>query len=481
MDLAMDWEDTCSYGVAQGYETVKVIGRGSFGKALLVRDRHGTQRVMKVVELQNASERRRQQAPMEAEMLQRLGPHPHIVRFHESFQEDFAFVIVMDFSRGGDLRQQVKSARSHHRSFPEPTVLQWLTQAFLGLKHIHGQNIIHRDLKSENLFLDGELQHLHIGDLGIACMLQAPAKVQLESSVVGTPYYLSPETCSMGIHSKASDLWAMGCVLYELTALKLPFYAPSLHELLQDIAKKRAPPLPSAYSNELAEAYAALMSQNRNKRPSCKEVLCMRPFLEVLRRLDWDSEDEEMVKVLTQAEEISKAAAQREPGTVAALRRVQELRRQAEASTPGGRPPLPGEEVTYAPDAAGIVETDVLQIDRPQTPRIPGDCQELLQKRPWSSRRPASAHRGKQKAKLTPLDAKPEATRVTCTVLDRRLTAARASALGAAEALRQAVAYSRKQSMKRQEARDASASASQSQVRSRALVRSESEPPMERG
>eukprot|EP00434_Breviolum_minutum_P038021 symbB.v1.2.033715.t1/scaffold4229.1/size42808/1 len=123
MDLAMDWEDTCSYGVAQGYETVKVIGRGSFGKALLVRDRHGTQRVMKVVELQNASERRRQQAPMEAEMLQRLGPHPHIVRFHESFQEDFAFVIVMDFSRGGDLRQQAGRSLATTESAMAPLAL----------------------------------------------------------------------------------------------------------------------------------------------------------------------------------------------------------------------------------------------------------------------------------------------------------------------------------------------------------------------
>lgn len=71
-------------------------------------------------------------------------------------------------------------------------------------------------------------------------------------------------------------------------------------------------------------------------------------------------------------------------------------------------------------------------------------------------------------------------SQVTHTVLDRRLTAARASALGAAEALRQAVALSRHQAKMRQEARDASASASQSQVRSRVLVRSESEPPMER-
>lgn len=473
------------YGAAQGYQIVRLIGRGSFGKALLVRDKEGKQRVMKVIDLQQASERRRQQAPMEAELMQRLA-HRYVVRFHESFREDNAFVIVMDFFSGGDLRQQVKTARSKNHSIPEATLVRWMTQGFIGLKHIHGQDIIHRDLKSENLFLDGDLQHLQIGDLGIACALQAPATVQLESNVVGTPYYLSPETCSMGIHSKASDLWAMGCVLYELTALKLPFYAPTLHELLQDIARKRAPPLPSTYSHELAESYGSIMSQNRNKRPSCREVLCMQPFLESLQVLQESIlEEEEMVKVLSekQQKDEQKALA-REPGTVAALRRVQELRRQAEAQTPGCRPPLPGEnEVTMSPDAGR--DDEELQIDRPQTPRIPGDCQKLLQRRPWSSRRPVSAHRGRQKAKLAALDQlqAEKATlvsQVTHTVLDRRLTAARASALGAAEALRQAVALSRHQAKMRQEARDASASASQSQVRSRVLVRSESEPPMER-
>lgn len=197
-------------------------------------------------------------------------------------------------------------------------------------------------------------------------------------------------------------------------------------------------------------------------------------------------QEEEMVKVLSEKQQRDEQkAAAREPGTVAALRRVQELRRQAEAQTPGCRPPLPSEnEVTMSPDAGR--DDEALQIDRPQTPRIPGDCQKLLQRRPWSSRRPVSAHRGRQKAKLAALDQlqaeKAPATReqVTHTVLDRRLTAARASALGAAEALRQAVALSRHQAKMRQEARDASASASQSQVRSRVLVRSESEPPMDR-
>lgn len=460
------------FGAWRGYRTLRVIGRGSFGRALLVEDRDGLQRVMKVVDLERGSEQRRREAPMEAELMQRLN-HPNIARFHESFHEEGSFVIVMDYSDGGDLKHQVRSARAQKRHLAEPLLLRWLSQAFLGLKHMHRLNIIHRDLKSENLFLDADLQHLCIGDLGIACALTPPATVRLESHVVGTPYYLSPETCSMGIHSKASDLWAMGCVIYELATLKLPFYAPTLQELLQSIARQRAPPLPSRFSTSMAEVYGALMSQNRNKRPSCKELLSVPPFVQV-----WDVGEEDDVDSVISADRVIEKApsSNREAGSAAALRRIQELRRQAET---GCRPSLPeglgAGQATQEPDhyrgPANGYHEGLQPLDRPHTPRIPGDCQELLQRRPWSSKRPASAHRGA--TKLMPLKDMSIAAadtrsrdQVTHTVLNRRLTAA-----GRSDASRQA---------KRKEAEDVDHSASQSVVRSRAVIRSESEPPMER-
>ncbi|CAE7250654.1 TBC1D2, partial [Symbiodinium natans] len=205
---------------------------------------------------------------------------------------------------------------------------------------------------------------VRIGDFGIACAVKAPHKAVLEGNVVGTPYYMSPETCSMGLHSYASDVWAMGCVLYELSALKLPYYGDTLEELMAEITRKAAPRFPITYSAELAQIYAAVLSHNRNKRPSASDVLFMQPLHQTLEALLQESQKAKKEKIPTRpasappekktraaASEAMQAAegdtiypsldaapdegdAAQMPGTAAPFRRLQELRRNAGTPLP---------------------------------------------------------------------------------------------------------------------------------------------------
>lgn len=218
----------------QDYTQVKKLGQGGFGTVYLVRDnRDQKQYVMKEVDLSKTDEKGRQEALKEVSFLQQMA-HPNIISYNEYFEglsppkgrmgrRTPMLYIVMAFADGGDLEQRIKKAGG--RSFTESQIVDWLVQILLALKHIHDRKILHRDIKSQNIFLTRN-NTVKMGDFGIAKNLAhtfAKAKTQ-----IGTPYYLSPEICSERPYDAKSDMWATGIVLYELMCQKHPFVAQSM-------------------------------------------------------------------------------------------------------------------------------------------------------------------------------------------------------------------------------------------------------------
>ncbi|OLQ01780.1 Serine/threonine-protein kinase Nek1 [Symbiodinium microadriaticum] len=153
---------------------------------------------------------------------------------------------------------------------PEEQILRWFTQATLAVKFIHDKHILHRDLKPANFFLtkNGSLK---MGDFGIAktmaCTL-ACAKTR-----IGTPYYLSPEVCQEKPYNWSSDMWSMGCILYEMCALQVPFDAHSLSGLVQKICYGPLPVVPDCYSDFLRRLCRQLLDREPKKRPSADEIM----------------------------------------------------------------------------------------------------------------------------------------------------------------------------------------------------------------
>jgi NIMA (never in mitosis gene a)-related kinase len=130
--------------------------------------------------------------------------------------------------------------------------------------------VLHRDLKSQNLFLTGS-GRLRIGDFGIAKVLDNTAA--FAKTTIGTPYYLSPEICQERPYSWSSDLWAMGCILYEMAALRVPFDAPNIRALVSKITREPMPVVPSRYSPDLQRLCRDLLQREERKRPSSTDVL----------------------------------------------------------------------------------------------------------------------------------------------------------------------------------------------------------------
>ncbi|NXS21237.1 NEK3 kinase, partial [Mystacornis crossleyi] len=251
----------------EGYDVLKVLGEGSFGRALLVHHRISDQKyVMKEIRLPMSSsgvENSRKEAVLLAKM-----KHPNIVAFKESFEADGHLYIVMEYCDNGDLMQKIKHQGGNF--FPEDMILHWFVQMCLAVKHIHDKRVLHRDIKSKNVFLT-QSGKVKLGDFGSARLLTHP--MSYACTYVGTPYYVPPEIWESLPYNNKSDIWSLGCILYELCTLKHPFQANSWKHLILKICKGSYDPLPSHYSYELHYLIKQMFKRNPQNRPSASTIL----------------------------------------------------------------------------------------------------------------------------------------------------------------------------------------------------------------
>lgn len=270
-----------SLEVTHGYVKIRTIGQGSSGKALLVQDHDGKYYVMKLIDVGSMDRKQRRDAINEVRVLSLLR-HPYIVSYRESFSENCTLAIVMDYADGGDLHQRIKRTRRAGQSLSERQILRWFTEAALALKYMHDKHVIHRDFKSQNLFLTG-LDRLRVGDFGISKILENTAAFARTS--IGTPYYLSPEICQEKPYTFSSDVWALGCVLFEMAALRVPFDGQSIQALVRKIVRGQVPYVPPQYSIEMRQLCSDLLHRDQTQRPTATDIIQRRYTQDEIRRM----------------------------------------------------------------------------------------------------------------------------------------------------------------------------------------------------
>ncbi|NXA45141.1 NEK4 kinase, partial [Nothocercus julius] len=251
------------------YCLLRAVGKGSYGEVSLAQHRHdGKQYVIKKLNLKNASNRERKAAEQEAQLLSQL-KHPNIVTYRESWQgEDGLLYIVMGFCEGGDLYHKLKEQKG--KLLPENQVVEWFVQIAMALQYLHEKHILHRDLKTQNVFLT-RTNIIKVGDLGIARVLEN--QYDMASTLIGTPYYMSPELFSNKPYNYKSDVWALGCCVYEMATLKHAFNAKDMNSLVYRIIEGKLPPMPKDYSPQLVEIIRTMLSRKPEERPSVKSIL----------------------------------------------------------------------------------------------------------------------------------------------------------------------------------------------------------------
>ena len=229
--------------------------------------------VIKVIDTRLMNEESKKQIYNEANIMKKLF-HPNVISFKDVFRDvklDY-FYIVMEYADDGDLSKKIKiqQKKKIDKYFSEEKILKYLYQICKGINYIHSKNVIHRDIKSQNIFLmkNGDVK---IGDFGIAKSLTKTNSNAM--TIIGTPYYFSPEIINGEPYNYKTDIWSLGVVLYEMCNLKLPFDSNNIAQLSMKILRGNYDPIPFKYSKDMHNLVKKMLNVDQNKRPDIKEIM----------------------------------------------------------------------------------------------------------------------------------------------------------------------------------------------------------------
>ncbi|KAM5154507.1 serine/threonine-protein kinase Nek11 isoform 3-T3 [Callospermophilus lateralis] len=258
--------------IARRYVLQQKLGSGSFGTVYLVSDRKAKRgeelKVLKEISVGELNPNETVQANLEAQLLSKLD-HPAIVKFHASFVEQDKFCIITEYCEGRDLDYKIQEYKGSGKIFSENQIREWFIQLLLGVDYMHERRILHRDLKSKNIFLKNNL--LKIGDFGVSRLLMGSC--DLATTLTGTPHYMSPEALKHQGYDTKSDIWSLACILYEMCCMDHAFTGSNFLSIVLKIVEGDTPSLPERYPRELNTIMESMLNKNPSLRPSALEIL----------------------------------------------------------------------------------------------------------------------------------------------------------------------------------------------------------------
>ena len=251
------------------YKILEKLGKGTFGIVYKVINEYESMiYVIKQISLNGLSKQQINQVYSEAKILSLINSK-YVVKYRESFVEGEDLDIVMEYCDNGDLCNFLKRKKKKGIPLEEDLIWQIFIKITLGLTAIHKMKILHRDLKTLNIFLNKDMG-IKIGDLGVAKELN---QASFAKTLIGTPYYLSPEMCQDMPYNQKSDVWALGCILYELCTFRHPFNATNQGALIIKILNSNPDPIFNCYSSQLQYLVNQILEKNYEKRPNCWDLL----------------------------------------------------------------------------------------------------------------------------------------------------------------------------------------------------------------
>ena len=246
-----------------------LIGKGAFGEAWKVTNRKTKETcVMKMLTTIISTY---DSGRNEVEVLKSVN-HDHLVRYVKDFFENGKYLMVMEFCSGGDLKKAIDKQKALKSPFAEDVIFNWFGQLISGLKYMKEIKILHRDLKPNNVFLTSD-NKIKIGDFGLAKMLETT--YELAQTKTGARIYMAPERHRGERYSHKVDVWALGCILYELCTLKHTFTK------IPDILLGQYEPIPDGLHPGVSVYIPRLLCMDPNRRPSADKILAQRLFFTV--------------------------------------------------------------------------------------------------------------------------------------------------------------------------------------------------------
>ena len=259
------------------YQIIKKIGEGSYAKIYKAKkDNSDTLYVLKNIPVSEEDYSSMNEILNESSILSHCD-NVYIIKYYDSFFYNGTFNIITEFCPYGDLFGYIKFYKVRGSRIEEKIIWIIFIQLSLGLGYLHHKKILHRDIKTKNIFIKNNLT-VKIGDFGIAKILSSTSSYA--HTFIGTPYYISPELCKDQPYNDKSDVWALGCVLYELCTLNHPFEGGTQVEIYEKILTQKFKSINPEYSSELKKMVDLLLEKDERKRPKMKDILKMKSVID---------------------------------------------------------------------------------------------------------------------------------------------------------------------------------------------------------
>merc|ERR1719482_1245148 len=254
----------------EDFEEVSSIGEGAYSSVFKVcRKSDGKIYALKKVKLPNLTEKEKINALNEVRLLASVR-HENVIAYKESLFDEASkcLCIITEYADGSDLFQKIVRHQKARQYIRESEIWHCVWGMANGLKALHDLLILHRDLKSANVFLTRK-GDVKLGDFNVSKV----AKRGLLYTQTGTPYYASPEVWKDMPYDAKSDIWGLGCVIYEMCALRPPFRAEDMESLYRKVLRGNYSRIPNCYSNDLHQVVQMLLQKRPAKRPAVWQLL----------------------------------------------------------------------------------------------------------------------------------------------------------------------------------------------------------------
>eukprot|EP00128_Syssomonas_multiformis_P013618 Colp12_sorted_trinity150504_noHs@10578 len=250
------------------FEFGDVLGEGSYSTVMLAKEkRTGRHFAIKILDKKHImKEKKIKYVDIEKKVFQRLGNHPYFVRLYYTFQDPAKLYFVLSYAEHGEMLNFIKKVGVF-----EPKCAQfYIAELVLALEYLHNCDIIHRDVKPENILMSSAM-HIRLTDFGTAKIIDSTDESSAKAnSFVGTAEYVSPELLRDKSACKASDLWAVGCILYQLLAGRPPFHAANEYQIFQRITKLEYK-IPDGFPSDARDLVEQLLKMDPKERLGSEE------------------------------------------------------------------------------------------------------------------------------------------------------------------------------------------------------------------